>query len=49
MMASLRQTILNLMAAGLFHLLEQRLGSLSQDACFRDTPLAETKFEAVAA
>lgn len=34
MMRSLRQTMLNLLAAGLFHLTEQQLAGLSQDAGF---------------
>ncbi len=32
MMKSLRQTMLNLLAAGLFHLTEQQLAQLSNDA-----------------
>jgi hypothetical protein len=34
MMRSLRQTMLNLLAAGLFHLTEQQLAQLGNDACF---------------
>jgi hypothetical protein len=36
MMRSLRQTMLNLLAAGLFHLTEQQLASLGQDAGFEN-------------
>ena len=43
MMTSLRQTMLNLLAAGLFHLIEQQLGVLSQDACFSNTPLKKVR------
>ena len=43
MMTSLRQTMLNLTAAGLFHLIEQQLATLSRDGLFeesvRDTKL----------
>ena len=49
MMTALRQTMLNLVAAGLFHLTEQQLAALSQDASFASTPLKETKIDSVAA
>jgi len=45
MMKSLRQTMLNLLAAGLFHLVEQQLGALCRDAGFLNKPLKETKLE----
>lgn len=41
-MVSLRQSMINLMAAGLFHLIEQQLGALSLDCVYervRDTKL----------
>lgn len=38
MMTSLRQTMLNLMAAGLFHLVEQQLANLSRDRLFEWPP-----------
>jgi hypothetical protein len=47
MMASLRQTMLNLMAAGLFHLVEQQLATLSRDGIF-DGPVGDTKLSIVA-
>ena len=37
MMTSLRQTMLNLMAAGLFHLVEQQLATLSRDGLFEES------------
>lgn len=37
MMSSLRQTMLNLMAAGLFHLVEQQLATLSRDGLFEES------------
>ena len=47
MMTSLRQTMLNLMAAGLFHLVEQQLAALSGDGLFgesvRDTNIFVVK------
>lgn len=48
MMTSLRQTMLNLLAAGLFHLIEQQLGMLSQDAWFSKTPLRTVRLEDIA-
>lgn len=48
MMTSLRQTMLNLLAAGLSHLVEQQLGMLSQDASFSKTPLKTVRLEDVA-
>ena len=47
MMRSLRQTMLNLLAAGLFHLVEQQLASLCRDAAFRVGPPRDTKLEVV--
>ena len=47
MMNSLQQTMLNLLAAGLFHLLEQQLSALALDASFSERPLKETKLAAV--
>jgi hypothetical protein len=38
MMRSLRQTMLNLLAAGLFHLIEQQLAALGHDGRFRSGP-----------
>jgi len=48
MMRSLRQTMLNLLAAGLFHLTEQQLASLCHDGGFRVPPPADTKIHEVA-
>lgn len=48
MMRSLRQTMLNLLAAGLFHLAEQQLAALCYDAGFRAGPPSETKLDVVA-
>ncbi|MGA1995558.1 MAG: hypothetical protein ABSH45_07235 [Bryobacteraceae bacterium] len=48
MMASLRQTMLNLLAAGLFHLTEQQLAAFSRDASFSGMPLKDSKMEKVA-
>jgi hypothetical protein len=48
MMTSLRQTMLNLMAAGLFHIVEQQLATLSGDALF-DEPVKDTKISDVRA
>lgn len=48
MMISLRQTMLNLLAAGLFHLVEQQLASISRDASFWAMPLKDTKLAVVA-
>lgn len=47
MMTSLRQTMLNLMAAGLFHLVEQQLATLSRDGLF-DGAVKDTKLSIVA-
>jgi len=48
MMNSLRQTMLNLLAAGLFHLAEQQLAALSRDASFSGILLKDSKMEKVA-
>src|ERR1019366_1102504 len=48
MMTSLQQTMLNLLAAGLFHLAEQQLGALSRDVSFSERPLRDTKLAVVA-
>ena len=49
MMRSLRQTMLNLLAAGLFHMIEQQLAVLSKDGGFHLKPaLDDTKIEKVA-
>lgn len=48
MMYSLRQTMRNLLAAGLFHLTEQQLASLGRDVSFGFKP-PETKLDNVAA
>jgi hypothetical protein len=37
-MSSVRQTMINLVAAGLFHLIEQQLADLCRDGCFNVTP-----------
>src|SRR5260370_28729893 len=45
-MVSLRQSMLNLLAAGLYHLIEQQLGALSLDCAYervRDTKLDVVK------
>jgi hypothetical protein len=48
MMTSLRQTMLNLTAAGLFHLIEQQLATLSRDGLFRgEEPLRDTNIKVV--
>jgi hypothetical protein len=47
MMTSLRQTMLNLIAAGLFHLVEQQLATLTRDGLF-DGPVRDTKLSIVA-
>ena len=49
MMTSLRQTMLNLMAAGLFHLIEQQLGAITHDGIFRKPRyrLTDTKLSVV--
>ena len=43
----LRQTTLNLFAAGLFHLVEQRLADLCRDASFDVLPPRDTKLSVV--
>ena len=45
MMRSLRQTMLNLLAAGLFDLAEQQLAVVGQDAGFQDRQPKNTKLE----
>ena len=47
MMRSLRQTMLNLLAAGLFHLTEQQLAVLGQDAAFENRQPKNTTLEEV--
>ena len=47
MMTSLRQSMLNLLSAGLFHLVEQQLSLLSRDGMFRGLHAADTKLDAV--
>ena len=47
MMTSLRQSMLNLLAAGLFHLTEQRLALLCRDGGFMMQPPRDTKLEEV--
>jgi hypothetical protein len=47
MMRSLRQTMLNLLAAGLFHLTEQQLATLGQDAGFENRQPKSTALEEV--
>lgn len=46
-MVAIRQTSLNLFAAGLFHLLEQQLADLCRDGAFETAPPRETKLEIV--
>jgi hypothetical protein len=48
MMTSLRQTMLNLLAAGLFHLVEQQLAALSRDNAISESPVTSTKLWDVA-
>jgi len=48
MMRSLRQTMINLLAAGLFHLIEQQLCMLCRDAGFLVGPPKETALREVA-
>jgi hypothetical protein len=48
LMTSLRQTMRNLLAAGLFHLVEQQLATLCRDGLFRGYPVPETKLSNVA-
>jgi hypothetical protein len=47
MMVSLRQTMLNLLAVGLFHLTEQQLARLCRDGRFTVPPPTDTKLEEV--
>lgn len=47
MMTSLRQSMLNLLAAGLFHLTEQQLAVLCQDRGFTMGPPRNTKLDEV--
>jgi hypothetical protein len=47
MMRSLRQTMLNLLAAGLYHLTEQQLAMLCRDGGFSVAPPEETHFSKV--
>lgn len=46
-MSSLRQATLNLVAAGLFHLIEQHLANLCHDGAFTVAPPRDTKLEIV--
>jgi hypothetical protein len=46
-MLSLRQTMLNLMAAGLFHLAEQQLADSCRDASFEIDPPGDTKLDVI--
>lgn len=46
-MSPLRQTALNLFAAGLFHLIEQHLANLCRDATFEVAPPRDTKLKIV--
>jgi hypothetical protein len=48
MMRPLRQTMLNLLAAGLFHLTEQQLASLGQNARFENRQPKSTKLQHIA-
>ena len=45
MMAQVRQTMLNLLAAGVFHLAEQQLAQLCRDAACDEAPSPETNLE----
>ncbi len=47
MMTSLRQSLLNLLAAGLFHLVEQQLAMVGRDGGFTMAPPKDTKLEEV--
>jgi hypothetical protein len=47
MMRSLRQTMLNLLAAGLFHLTEQQLAQLGRDAGFQNREPKDTKLDEI--
>lgn len=46
-MTAMRQTSLNLYAAGLFHLLEQQLADMCHDGAFDGPPPSDSKLEAV--
>jgi len=46
-MVAIRQTSLNLFAAGLFHLLEQQLADLCRDGAFSIAPPRDTKLDEV--
>ncbi len=46
-MTGLRQAMINLLAAGLFHLLEQQLAKLCYDREFRDYELKEAKLDLI--
>ena len=48
MMRSLHQTMLNLLAAGLFHLTEQQLASLCHDGGFKVSPPTDSNIDKVA-
>ncbi len=48
-MVAIRQTSLNLFAAGLFHLLEQQLADLCRDGAFDAPPPSDTRLSLVAA
>lgn len=47
-MTGLRQSVLNLFAVGLFHLIEQELADLCRDGAFTVDPPKDTKIEPVA-
>ena len=46
-MTGLRQATINLMAAGLFHLLEQQLANLCYDSAFRECKLKEATMDLI--
>lgn len=46
-MCGLRQATINLMTAGLFHLLEQQLANVCYDTAFRDYRLKEAKLDLI--
>lgn len=48
-MVAIRQTSLNLFAAGLFHMLEQQLADLCRDGAFETAPLRDTNLGIVSA
>ncbi len=48
MMSSLGQSMRNLLTAGLFHLVEQQLASISTDGIFRNSPIRNTGLSVVA-